>query len=134
LTISVDPLQRLGQVLIPLRKEVSAAHRHATGVEGAEPMTANIPMSCWPPRRPRGAGARSADQRGGPRPWDRISRALWNWVSQARKDRGLQTAPTTEEIAEIHRLRRAVSDQQRTIEILRAATTLFAGEADPRRR
>ena len=59
---------------------------------------------------------------------------LRNWVSQARKDRGLAAGPTTEEIAEIHRLRREVADQQRTIEILKAATTFFVQEADHRRK
>jgi len=59
---------------------------------------------------------------------------LRNWVTQARKDQGLQAGATTEEIAEIRRLRREVADQQRTIEILKAATTFFVREADPRRR
>src|SRR5260370_8759535 len=51
---------------------------------------------------------------------------LRNWVSQARKDRGLTAGPTTEEIAEIHNLRREGADQQRTLEILKATTHLFA--------
>lgn len=56
---------------------------------------------------------------------------LRNWVKQARVDRGLEVGPTTEELAEIKALRREVADQQRTIEILKAATTFFAQEADP---
>ena len=59
---------------------------------------------------------------------------LRRWVIQARIDRGLETGPTTEELAEIKALRREVADQQRTIEILKAATTYFAMEADPRPR
>ena len=59
---------------------------------------------------------------------------LRRWVVQARIDRGLVTGPTTEELAEIKALRREVADQQRTIEILKAATTYFAREADPRPR
>ena len=59
---------------------------------------------------------------------------LRRWVVQARIDRGLVTGPTTEELAEIKALRKEVADQQRTIEILKAATTFFAQEADPRRR
>jgi transposase len=59
---------------------------------------------------------------------------LRRWVVQARIDRGLVTGPTTEELAEIKALRREVADQQRTIEILKAATTYFAVEADPRPR
>jgi transposase len=59
---------------------------------------------------------------------------LRNWVKQARRDAGLEVGPTSEELAEIRRLRREVADQQRTIEILKAATTFFAQEADPRSR
>ena len=59
---------------------------------------------------------------------------LRNWVKQARRDAGLEVGPTTEELAEIRRLRKEVADQQRTIEILKAATTYFALEADPRSR
>jgi transposase len=59
---------------------------------------------------------------------------LRRWVVQARIDRGLVTGPTTEELAEIKVLRREVADQQRMIEILKAATTYFAQEADPRPR
>ena len=60
--------------------------------------------------------------------------SLRRWVAQARIDRGLVTGPSTEELAEIKALRREVADQQRTIEILKAATTYFALEADPRLR
>ena len=59
---------------------------------------------------------------------------LRRWVVQARIDRGLVTGPTTEELAEIKALRREVADQQRTIEILKAASAYFAREADPRPR
>ncbi len=59
---------------------------------------------------------------------------LRRWVIQARVDRGLEAGPSTEELAEIKALRREVADQQRTIEILKAATTYFAQEADPRPR
>ena len=59
---------------------------------------------------------------------------LRRWVVQARVDRGLVKGPTTEELAEIKALRKEVADQQRTIEILKAATTFFAQEADPRQR
>ena len=58
---------------------------------------------------------------------------LRRWVIQAKKDRGLITGPTTEELAEIKALRKEVADQ-RTIEILKAATTFFAQEANPRLR
>ncbi len=59
---------------------------------------------------------------------------LRRWVVQARIDRGLVVGPTTEELAEIKALRKEVADQQRTIEILKAATTFFARENDPNHR
>jgi transposase len=59
---------------------------------------------------------------------------LRNWVWQARRDAGLEVGPTTEELAEIRRLHKEVADQQRTIEILKAATSFFAQELDPRHR
>ncbi len=60
--------------------------------------------------------------------------SLRRWVRQAERDRGLVAGPTTEELAEIKALRKEVADQQRTIEILEAATTVFVTEADPRPR
>lgn len=59
---------------------------------------------------------------------------LRKWVRQAEADRGLRVAPTTEELAEIKKLRKEVADQQRTIEILKAATAFFVQEVDPRQR
>lgn len=59
---------------------------------------------------------------------------LRKWVRQAERDRGLKSGPTSEELAEIKALRREVADQQRTIEILKAATSFFAQEANPRSR
>jgi transposase len=56
---------------------------------------------------------------------------LRKWVRQAERDRGLTAGPTTEELSEIKALRREVADQQRTIEILKAATTFFVQEANP---
>ena len=57
---------------------------------------------------------------------------LRRWVRQAEADRGLREAPTTEELAEIKKLRKEVADQQRTIEILKAATAFFVQEQNPR--
>jgi transposase len=50
---------------------------------------------------------------------------LRRWVRQAEVDRGLVVAPTTVELAEIKELRKVVADQQRTIEILKAATSFM---------
>ena len=60
--------------------------------------------------------------------------SLRRWVRQVEIDRGLKAGPTSEELAEIKALRREVADQQRTIDILKAATTYFAQEADPQPR
>lgn len=60
--------------------------------------------------------------------------SLRRWVRQAEVDRGLKAGPTSEELAEIKALRKEVADHQRTIEILKAATTYFVQEADPRPR
>jgi transposase-like protein len=83
--------------------------------------------------------------RGGPRAWaEGVRRRLGSgdrrvgdaaqWVRQAEIDQGLKRGPATEKLAEIRQLRKEVADQQRTIEILKAATTYFAREADPRQR
>ena len=55
----------------------------------------------------------------------RSAETLRNWVKQERVDRGLDPDPTTDELVEIKKLRKEVADQQRTIEILKAATTYF---------
>ena len=59
---------------------------------------------------------------------------LRRWVVRSRIERGLVVGPTPEELAEIKALRKEVADQQRTIEILKAATTFFERENDPGRR
>lgn len=59
---------------------------------------------------------------------------LRKWIRQSEIDQGLKRGPTTDELAAIRQLRREVADQQRTIDILKAATTYFAREADPRQR
>jgi transposase len=59
---------------------------------------------------------------------------LRRWVRQAEADRGLRQAPTSEELAEIKALRKEVADQQRTIEILKAATAFFVQETNPHSR
>jgi transposase len=55
---------------------------------------------------------------------------LRNWVRQAERDRGLKAGPTTEELAEIKKLRKEVADLQRSNEILKAATAFFVRESD----
>jgi len=57
---------------------------------------------------------------------------LRKWIVQAQVDGGARTGPTSEELAEIKRLRREVRDLKEANEILKAASIFFAGELDPR--
>jgi transposase len=59
---------------------------------------------------------------------------LRKWVVQAQVDGGVRPGPSSEELAEIKRLRGQVRDLSEVNEILRAASIFFAGELDPRRR
>ena len=59
---------------------------------------------------------------------------LRRWIREVEREGGMHPGSTRDEAAEINRLRKEVADQQRTIEILKAATTFFAKEADPRPR
>lgn len=59
---------------------------------------------------------------------------LRKWVRQAETDEGTRAGTTTEQAAEVRKLRRKVSELERTIEVLTEATRFFAREADPLRR
>ena len=64
-----------------------------------------------------------------------ISReSLRRWVAQAEVDEGARDGVTTEEGEEIARLRAENRRLREDVEILKAATTFFAGALDPRRR
>ena len=54
------------------------------------------------------------------------------WVRQAEVDAGQRAGTTTEESAEIKRLKREVAELRRANEILKAASAFFARELDPR--
>lgn len=56
--------------------------------------------------------------------------SLRKWVRQAEIDGGVRQGKTTEEIAEIKRLRREVTELRRANEILKAASAFFAAELD----
>ena len=56
---------------------------------------------------------------------------LRKWIRQAAVDEGQAPGVTTEAAKEIRELRRKVSELERTIEILSAATGFFAREHDP---
>jgi len=52
------------------------------------------------------------------------------WVRQAEVDAGQRAGATSEESAEIKRLRREVAELRRANEILKAASAFFAAELD----
>jgi transposase len=56
------------------------------------------------------------------------------WVVQADIDGGLRPGTTSEESAEIRKLKAENRRLREDVEILRAATTFFAGELDSRSR
>jgi transposase-like protein len=59
---------------------------------------------------------------------------LRKWVVQAQVDQGQRQGPTSEELAEIKRLRAENRDLKEANEILKAASIFFARELDPRHR
>jgi len=72
------------------------------------------------------------------RPWGDASglarRPYGDGCRQAQVDAGEREGVTSEELAEIKRLKTENRRLREDVEILRAATTFFAGELDPRNR
>ena len=62
------------------------------------------------------------------------SETLRRWVRQAQIDAGKADGVTSESAREIRELKRKNAELERTIEILKAATSFFARESDPRPR
>jgi transposase-like protein len=56
------------------------------------------------------------------------------WVAQAEVDAGTRPGVTTQESAEIKRLKAENRRLREDVAILKAATSFFAGELDPRNR
>lgn len=56
------------------------------------------------------------------------------WVRQAEVDTGQRPGVTSEELEEIKKLKSENRQLREDVAILRAATTFFAGELDPRNR
>ena len=59
---------------------------------------------------------------------------LRKWVRQNRVDAGQERGVTTEQAAQIRELKRKNTELEQTVAILKAATTFFARESDPRHR
>lgn len=59
---------------------------------------------------------------------------LRSWIRQQQIDDGRRDGVTSEAAAEIHALKRRNAELEQTIEILKAATSFFARESDPRSR
>ena len=59
---------------------------------------------------------------------------LRKWVRQSRVDAGQEEGVTTSQAALIRELRRKNAELEQTVAILKAATTFFARESDPRHR
>lgn len=55
---------------------------------------------------------------------------LNNWAKQARRDAGEESGATSQELAELTRLRREVRELKRANEILKSASAFFAAELD----
>ena len=60
--------------------------------------------------------------------------SLRRWVSQAEVDAGTRPGTTSEEHAEIKRLKSENARLREDVAILKAATSFFVGELDPRNR
>ena len=59
---------------------------------------------------------------------------LRRWVCQHRVDAGLKDGPTSDDLAEIKRLKAENRRLTEDLEIMRRASIFFAGELDPRNR
>ncbi len=53
------------------------------------------------------------------------------WVRQSEVDTGRAPGVSTESVREIRELKRKCAELERTIEVLKAATSFFARECDP---
>jgi transposase-like protein len=60
--------------------------------------------------------------------------SMRRWVAQAEVDSGTRPGVTSEESAEVRRLKAENRRLREDVEILRAATVCFAGELDPHNR
>ncbi len=59
---------------------------------------------------------------------------LRNWIRQQQVDDGRRDGVSTEAAAEIRELKRRNAELEQTVEVLKAATSFFVRESDPRSR
>jgi len=59
---------------------------------------------------------------------------LRKWIRQAAVDAGAAPGVSTEQSREIRELKRRNAELERTVEVLKAATSFFVRESDPQRR
>jgi len=59
---------------------------------------------------------------------------LRNWIRQQQVDDGQREGISTEAAAEVRELRKRNRELEETIEVLKAATSFFVRESDPRSR
>lgn len=59
---------------------------------------------------------------------------LRNWIRQQQVDDGQRDGISSEAVAEIRALKRRNAELEQTVEILKAATSFFVRESDPRSR
>lgn len=59
---------------------------------------------------------------------------LRKWIRQAEVDAGEAAGTSTESASEIRELKRKNAELELTIDVLKAATTFFVRECDPRHR
>jgi transposase len=59
---------------------------------------------------------------------------LRKWIRQAEIDAGEREGTSTATVREVRELKRKNAELEQTIEILKAATSFFVRESDPRRR
>ena len=60
------------------------------------------------------------------------SESLRNWVKQSDIDDGMRPGPSTDELAELKRLRKENFELRRANDILQSAATFFGAELDRR--
>ncbi|CAN5769887.1 transposase [soil metagenome] len=66
--------------------------------------------------------------------WGMNAETLRNWIRQQQVDDGQREGISTDAAAEVRELRKRNRELEETIEVFKAATSLFVRESDPRSR